>query len=98
MEPMTVNSRCLSKRFMSWRTRRAWCGPSHWETALYGCRDSMIALAALPTLSVVWLQRLDDCAGSITDSLYFSVEQGRFVGSRRPRCEDWKLDSVGVSG
>jgi hypothetical protein len=48
--------------------------------------------------SVVWLQRLDDCAGSITDSLYFSVEQGRFVGSRRPRCEDWKLDSVGVSG
>lgn len=29
--------------------------------------------------SVVWLQRLDDCAGLITDSLYFSVEQGRFV-------------------
>src|ERR1017187_433083 len=43
--------------------------------------------------SVVWLQRLDDCAGLITDSLYFSVEQGRFVGSRRPRVEDWKLGS-----
>jgi hypothetical protein len=48
--------------------------------------------------SIIWLQRLDECAGLITDSLYFSVEQGKFVGSRRPRSEDWKLDSVGVSG
>lgn len=48
--------------------------------------------------SVVWLQRLDDCAGLITDSLYFSVEQGKFVGSRRPRVEDWKLNSIGISG
>jgi len=37
LEPMTVNSRCLSKRFMSWRTSRACCGACHSETALYGC-------------------------------------------------------------
>ncbi len=48
--------------------------------------------------SIVWLQRLDDCAGCITDSLYFSVEQGKFVGSRRPRGEDWKLDGARVIG
>src|ERR1017187_8534931 len=54
---MTVNSRCLSKRFMSWRTSRAWCGPSHWETALYGCSDSMTALALLPTPSIFRLNR-----------------------------------------
>ena len=47
---------------------------------------------------VVWLQRLNDCAGLITDSLYFSVEQGKFVGSRGPRVEDWKLNSIGISG
>jgi len=47
---------------------------------------------------VVRLQRLDECAGLITDSLYFSVEQGKFVGSRRPRAEDWKLNSAGVPG
>ena len=48
--------------------------------------------------SIVWLQRLDDCAGLITDSLYFSVEQGEFVGSRRPRAEDWKLNGIGLTG
>jgi len=48
--------------------------------------------------SVVWLQRLDECAGLITDSLYFSVEQGKFVGSRRPRAEDWKLNIAGIPG
>ena len=48
--------------------------------------------------SIVWLQRLDERAGLITDSLYFSVEQGKFIRSRRPRAEDWKLNSAGVAG
>jgi hypothetical protein len=48
--------------------------------------------------SVVWLQRLDDCVGLVTDSLYFSVEQGQFIGSRRPRVEDWKLNGIGIRG
>ena len=48
--------------------------------------------------SIVWLQRLDDCVGCATDSLYFSVELGNFVGSRRPRAEDWKLDKIGILG
>jgi hypothetical protein len=45
--------------------------------------------------SVVWLQRLNDCAGLVTDSLYFSTEHGKFLGSRRPRAEDWKF-GIGV--
>jgi hypothetical protein len=48
--------------------------------------------------SIVWLQRLDDCAGLITDSLYFSVEHKKFIGSRRPRAKDWKLNNIGISG
>ena len=55
--------------------------------AIHVVKDEQGVMRTLPLGdSVVWLQRLNDRAGLVTDSLYFSVEQGKFVGSRRLGC------------
>ncbi|HXS94016.1 MAG TPA: hypothetical protein VN736_05380 [Candidatus Limnocylindrales bacterium] len=67
--------------------------------AVHVMKDEQGMMRTLPLGdSVVWLQRLDECAGGVTDSLYFSVERGEFIGSRQPISEDWKLNNIGISG
>jgi hypothetical protein len=67
--------------------------------AVHVMKDKQDVVRPMPLRdSVIWLQRLDDCAGLITDALYFSAELSKFVGSRRPRAEDWKFNRAGFLG